>query len=192
MDVYQRHLHNTVIEIEERYSLHTLLSPNIKVVDLGIKEFLEEVRKIYESSKEEDIKTMNIRAGQKVAMLAYLDNRLRFFNYVKLDFSVYPSLDKVVSTLKIFTNKDTLNKDSRGYANIIAETLEQIEERFEIYRKSLGYKFLRLFLVLLIFNNDTDASVVANLIVNQILISRRSDKDARRDKKFNRADRQYK
>lgn len=174
IDAYTRHLANALQEIEMIYGLYTK-SQYGSVTNEPVEEFMESIRDYINSLDKNKILDNNIKAGTKMALVSYLNDRLRFSGVIKLDYSSYPSIDVVCSCLKGYLTKASVSSsNSNSCLNAIVGILKHMDELSDEYRKgSLGYRYLRLFITFILYNNYSDASVVSDLILNQIIMSRR-------------------
>lgn len=115
---------------------------------------------------------MNIAAGKATVLLSYVSARMTFFNKKRLDYSSYPAMKTVGNILIQFTNSSTVTKDTIKLVNKIIVVLSQIDNKYVNHRYGLGYRYLRIFIVLILYGNYTNASVVADFILNQFVTKR--------------------
>ena len=87
----------------------------------------------------------------------------------RLDFSKYPGMRSAVRVLINFTKQKTVNMQTMRSLNKLIELLVIIENDYVQYRRGLAYRFIRLFIVLVLYGNFVNAAVVADFILNQLI-----------------------
>ena len=113
---------------------------------------------------------MNASAGRALVPLSYTRDRLDYYNKKRLDYSRYPGMLEVSSVLLKFTHVETVNEDSLRNINMIIEVLTEIDSRYMNFRGGLGYRYLRIFVVLAVFGNYFNAAIVARFILYQFVV----------------------
>lgn len=115
----------------------------------------------------------NEEVGRKIVLLAYLILRSKFRGEHRLDLRSIPVLSEVSEILLIFTekknvvNKDTF-QDNMRQLNKLTLVLSKVDETSMKARYGLGYRYLRLFILLTLFGSYTNASIVATFILEQL------------------------
>ena len=183
-DEYFKQLSSLLFKIEEIYDVNTVIEEGISLHKLPIYEFAKyitaDVRKL--SNREKVDK--NIRVGALMASISYINSRLKFMQIKKLDFTVFGGMNKLLGTLEKFLYKETSTKRALLELNGLLNILKHREEKSVNCTKTLAYRYLRLFYILIAYDNRVEASIIADLILNQIKIG---TKDRIDDGKMRRA-----
>ena len=117
----------------------------------------------------ESIDSRNLAASKSLVLLSYISIRLKYYNKKRLDFSKYPGMRSAVRVLINFTKQRTVNMQTMRSLNKLIELLVIIEDDYVQYRRGLAYRFIRLFIVLVLYGNFVNAAVVADFILNQLI-----------------------
>jgi hypothetical protein len=151
------------------------LTSNVNGSILGRDDIIDVVKYIKGNLKQQDpskVYDINVSAGKSLVLLSYVSSRMKFFNKKRLDYSAYPYMKTVCKVLLNFTSSSTVNVDNVKLVNKIIVILSKIDERFVQYRYGLGYRYLRIFIIMILYGNYTNAAVVADFILNQIIVKR--------------------
>lgn len=170
MDSYLASLSSIVSEVESAYGLQSGNSSNVKYADLEIKDLINVLNNRVSTLGKVEITNMNTNAGNAIVLLAYVSARLDYFGKKRLDYSKYPGMKCVVDILLNFTKPDRINESVLRSVNSIVELLAEIDERYMNYRGGLGYRYLRSFVILVLFGNYFNAAVVASFILSQLVV----------------------
>lgn len=165
-DVYNTSLSEILHRLESIYSIDKL-DPKNNLEMFALKNKLQE--KIKGMSKEEAA-SLNKKAGEEIVLLSYISSKLKYYGYVKLSYHQYPALDVVIPTLIKFTKIDSVNRESFKELKSIIVLLNEIDKTQIALRKHLAYRYMRLFLVLVLHKNLHGAAVIADLILNQMVV----------------------
>ena len=130
---------------------------------------ISEVNAMLEKMQPEDIKKFNSAVGKELVPLSYISQRLKFFGKKRLDYSKYPGMKSVARVLLTFTKQKTVNMSSIKDVNKIIELLHTIDASYINFQGALGYMYLRNFVLLILSGNYSNASVVADFILNQFI-----------------------
>lgn len=109
------------------------------------------------------------KALKSIVHLSYISHRMKFYKKIRLDYSKYPNMGQVSEILLIFTSKITKSEELKKINSIIV-ILSQIDAKTAKMRNAMGYRFLRIFVVILLNGNISHASVIADFILNQFII----------------------
>ena len=167
MDTYVASLAEVIQRVEEVYELHSNSVGGVPIAKQEITSVMAWCTDFVKTQDRTLIAGKNREAGSAIALLPYVLRRLCFFNKKRLDYSRYPAMDQVASVLLKFTKADTVTGSSVNEINKIVQLLSEIDKKYPNFRGGLGYKFLRLFVLLVTFGNYVNASVVADLILRQ-------------------------
>ena len=117
----------------------------------------------------------NISAAGQMASLLYLDALLKFNQEYRINFENHPGISGVSGILSRFTNLEACKNNKKGYLNAILESL-QLYESISLMRINwtTSYKLLRLFYILVLYDNLVDASIVANMTIYQVRFALRA------------------
>ena len=78
-------------------------------------------------------------------------------------------MKSVARVLLTFTKQKTVNMSSIKDVNKIIELLHTIDASYINFQGALGYMYLRNFVLLILSGNYSNASVVADFILNQFI-----------------------
>lgn len=134
-----------------------------------IKEVVAEINHRVTTEGAEIIDSRNLAASKSLVLLSYISIRLKYYNKKRLDFSKYPGMRSAVRVLINFTKQRTVNMQTMRSLNKLIELLVIIEDDYVQYRRGLAYRFIRLFIVLVLYGNFVNAAVVADFILNQLI-----------------------
>lgn len=93
---------------------------------------------------------------------------LQFKTTHKLNYADYASMDVVKDILIMFTIESEIKQSSVSACNAIADVLHDIDSTRPNYKNSLSYKYLRVFLLLVIMSDFINASCIATFILTQL------------------------
>lgn len=111
----------------------------------------------------------NKKASAKVASLLYIGYSMQFNGVVRLDFNDLAGQSDIRRYLIRYANVKGAKDSSKTDLNAILFLLDSFEKTrlIGIY-EDVAYRLLRLFYILVLYDNLIDASVVASLILQQI------------------------
>ena len=170
LDKYGDHLLKLLFKIEEAYCINRILDNGLDVSKLGIIEFSKVITSDVKSLNKKEITSRNVKTGGLMASVSYINQILKFKNLKKLDYTVYIGMDKLVGTLEKFLYKETSTKRALLEINALMNLLKQREAKHVNCNLTLAYRYLRIFYVLIAYDNRIDASIVADLILTQVKI----------------------
>lgn len=169
-DSYLITLSNIVTDVERAFQLQNDNADSVKYSDLDIIELVNVLNVRVTTLDKEEIASMNEKAARSLVLLSYTRDRLDYFNKKRLDFSKYPGMLKISEVLLKFTKAKTVTENSLRDVNMIIELLAEIDSRYMNYRGGLGYRYLRAFVILVIFGNFFNAAIVARFILYQFIV----------------------
>lgn len=110
----------------------------------------------------------NAAAGRETVLLSYITVRLEFYGKYVLSYENYPYLGETAEILLNFLRKETITQARLRDLNRIIEILAELDKKYVSYRFSLSYRYLRLFIIMIVYENYWNASVVARLLLMQM------------------------
>lgn len=168
-DDYIVSLAEIIQRVENAYALTEATPSGVKYLDLDIADIIKYVSANCTSLNRELITKRNIDAGRSIAILPYVSARLTFFDKKRLDFSHYPGMQKVAGVLLDFTSASRITEGSLASVNKIVEVLSAIDAKHVNYRGGLGYRYLRIFTIMVLYGNFCNAAVVADFLLKQFV-----------------------
>lgn len=168
-DSYITTLSNIIINLETKYGLKKNNSDGTNYSNLSIMEVKAIVEKDLKTKTKEEIEEINELAGQDIILLAYLVNRIKFYNYVKLDYRYYPLMDSIALILLKYTKASTINREAIYSTSKLIILLDELDKKEVRLRTGLAYKYLRIFIILVMYRSYCNASVVADFIIRQLV-----------------------
>lgn len=173
-DAYITALSNIIISLESIYGLREKNTNGVLVGDTGINDVLRYVEQDLGKSNIDRLNEKNTKASRDLILLAYLSGRMEYFSLTKLNYTHYPALRPVAEVLLVYTKAKNITNNSIHDIGKIVRLLQSVDENQVKLRIGLAYKYLRIFVVLVVNKNLTGAYVVADLILSQFRV--RSDR----------------
>lgn len=170
VDPYRDALANVVKDIENAYKLKSYNINGGSYLNADITDLIKAITEDIKSLDNREIQSRNATAGMATALLPYISRRCTFYKKKRLDFSHYPALDKIAPVLLTFTKADEIKADYLSEVNKIVQLLSEIDMRFINFRGGLGYRYLRIFVILVYYGNFSNAACVADFIINQFVV----------------------
>lgn len=167
-DMYTSALSRILLSVEKVYGIDKM-DPDGGVNMLEIKAIVEQQLK---TMSKEEIIDRNKKAGEQIIPLPFISMKMKYFGYIRLSYNKYPGLQQVVGVLLKFTNKSTVTLEAYKELNRIVILLNEIDKKQIQLKAHLAYRYLRMFVILLLNNNTYCASIFADLILNQLVIKR--------------------
>ena len=169
-DVYTKVLSTILNELENIYGLKEINAKGTrKLCDLNIEDCLLQLKDSISHSTKETRKNNDRKALKSIIYLSYVSHRMKFHKKIRLDYSRYPNMGQVSEILLVFTKK-IVKSDELKKINSIIVILSQIDAKTAKMRNAMGYRFLRIFIVILLNGNISHARVIADFILNQFII----------------------
>lgn len=170
MDKYLSEMEGIADNLEELCGLSISKSNGGDWRDSGIEDVLNFCLNESQKLPAESVKALNASVGRKIVLLSYVNERLKFYNKKKLDFSWMPCMSEVAKTLLPFTQKSTVTPVALNALDKCILVLSDVDNRNRHAVDLLGYRYLRLFLVLVSYNFLCSASIVADFILSQLIV----------------------
>ena len=169
-DIYMEKLKEIIGELERIYGLQQESSSGMLYIREDIGEVMKYVTTNVSRIQDRQRVEKNTEAGRQVVLLSYLNSRLRYYSKRKLDFKEYPRLDEIARILLLLIKKSSTNENSIRELNKIILIMENVDSEFIQYKMGLAYRFLRICLIMILFGNYCNAGIVADFIINQIML----------------------
>ena len=168
-DSYILKLGEIASEIEKAYGLAEVNEMGLAYAKLDIEDVISHVSGELKKLPKEEVFKRNQSAGRAVVLAAYISGRLSFFGKVKLDYSEYPRMSVVAGILLAFTKKKTVTEYNYRQLNKIITVLAKVDQKFINHRFGLGYRYLRIFLLLILYGSYSNAGIIASFILDQFI-----------------------
>lgn len=92
----------------------------------------------------------------------------QFKNVKRLNYSDYANMDYVRDVLLLYTVESSITKDAVRSCNAVCDVLSDIDKTRPNYKNSLSYKYLRIFVLLVLVSDYVSASCIAIFILTQL------------------------
>ena len=122
------------------------------------------------SIEKDKVTKINKEVARQLALLPYLSFRLKLYNKKRLDFSRYPAMERLVKILLSFTDNKKIREFQFSQLNQVIMILQLVENKSINFKKGLAYRFLRLFILNVLFKGFCSAGIIADFILNQIIV----------------------
>ena len=169
-DMYNKKLSQVLNNIEDVYGLRTEGADGKPITLSGINVFLSEMLVKLKHMSEAEKRKCKQTMGAHAAELQFIATYLRFYNTVKLSFKQIEGIREVTDVLLRFLHVDTKSENMK-YLNVIVRVLVTLDVKNPNSVNSLGYRYLRVFVLLAITADLVSASIVAEFLLNQIGLS---------------------
>ena len=170
MDKYIVELNKVATSIEELCGLALKTDDGITVGDMNADDVVAYCSENYAKLPPNAVKDLKVGIGRKVVLLAYMSCRLHFFGKKKLDYSAFPCMKEVASLLLQFTEVKNLSDDILPALNRAVMILADIDSKDKTVKKTLSYRYLRIFLLLVVYGSNSNAGIVASFILEQLIV----------------------
>lgn len=162
-----------ILNLEACYGLRNVITCDDGVrrnlYDMDISYVVSFLKERVADFTDDELRKINIHANKSIIIIAFISQRLRYNNESEiLDFKMYPKLKFIAMLLFKFTNKKTVDNEALKSVNALIELLAQIDELYIEAKKCMSYKFLRMFILLILFDSYDSAGVLAELIISQM------------------------
>lgn len=137
--------------------------------DLEIVQLNTIVKRSLEKQNDKERRATNIKASGVMGSVLYLDYLLKFNQEYRIKFNDHPGIGALVGLLSKFKTLETCKEYKRTYMNAVIKSLQMYEQSSLMrINTKLSYKLLRMFYVLVMYDNISDASIVANMLLYQV------------------------
>lgn len=170
VDSYYYSLNAAIEKIEEIYRIQEFARNGSDITAV-----IQSVNSQIKSVSREEIATRNLEAGQHVVLLSYLCFRLEFFQTSRMDFKQFIMLEEIERVLSLFTDRENYTSKNMRSVNRIIKIMSKMDEHSAKLRFGLAYRYLRLFIILIIYRSSCNSSIIANLLLQQINLQNRME-----------------
>ena len=172
-DAYIKMLSQIAMSLETTYGLHEVNpETGIEIADCDADVVVEYVRNDIRAHGNDVKRLKNKNAARDTILLSYVANRIEFFGYIKVDFKKYPALQEVARILLAFTGHKTVTTENKRAIGKSVALMTELDKKQVMERVGLAYKYLRIFVVMTLYGNAVDASIVADFIISQFVVKR--------------------
>lgn len=169
-DTYLTKLEQIVASIEGIYGLTAKSELGLEYWKADMTDVISAVSIAASGMSKENVHARNVAAGKQVVLLAYVKERMSYYKKKKLDFSSFPCMQIIAQILLAFTSRDRITVDSVKDLNKIVFIMSEIDAKDVKCRYLLSYRYLRIFIIMALYGNYCNASVIASLILEQIIV----------------------
>lgn len=174
-DSYYLGLRDAADEIERIYGIRQVISEG----NSDISSIIRYVNPQVGSLGKEEIADRNIEAGKQIVLVSYLCFRFEFFRISRMDFNPFPAVDEIGRILGLFVYRDNYVNTNMKLINRIIKCMSKVDEKSTKVRYGLSYRYLRIFIILVMFNSSCNASIVANLLLQQMTLQNELERRSR-------------
>lgn len=167
-DELTRQLSTIVLSLENVFGLNEENAIGLKISQADINVALEHARAKYSRLSDAARSSFSKKIIRLLDSLYKVTAICIFKGVKRLNYADYANLEAMRDTLMMYTVETNITQKTISYCNIIAEILSDIDETKPNYKNSLSYKYLRMFVFLVIVGNYVAASCVATFILTQI------------------------
>lgn len=171
LEPYRRVILNIINAVEDIYELDVdvLTGAPDKLKDAPIQKLNEKLTARIKFTTAGNKREKNKKASAKIASLLYIGYSMQFNNVVRLDFNELTGESDIKRYLVKFVSVNSAIESKKTDLNAILFLLDSFEKSRMIgIFEDVAYRLLRLFYILVLYDNLIDASVVASLILQQI------------------------
>lgn len=168
MDAYSEQLGNVLCEAERIYGIVT----SEKDMSCDVITVIHRIDSEVVTLQADEITRRNSEVGKQMVLLSYLLFRLSYFESVRLDFSKFPAMQEIANVLSLYRERKNFGRCA-AQVNKIIKLLSEMDKSSAKLRLEMPYRYLRLFVVLVMYRNSCNASIVAELLLRQMVLQSR-------------------
>lgn len=168
LDVYKATLVHIIHDLESIYDIGSMNKG-----DIPINSVMNKIKNDFKTLNENEILERNMRAGRVIASLSYCYFRMDFFKIKRLNYKAYPCLDIIIDTLKKYIEFSDISENNKYEINKVIALLNELDKSQPKLVTTMSYRFLRIFILLVLNNSLANASVVAKFVLQQIILNYR-------------------
>lgn len=165
MDSYISAFSSSIKRLEECYGLRG----DSKLHTLKMAQFKPRFEQLLDGLSTEDLKQRNQSASTQFAIISYMDFRLKFYGITRLNFTRYKRINEIVRILLPFCNASRISMQNKLAVGELCLMLSEFDEEDATVMQTLSYMYLRIFIVLVLCENYCDASIIADLLLSQLV-----------------------
>lgn len=165
-DSYFVELCSIADEVEKAYSLQGTDNLKDKEIDSVVNVVMQKVKVLDKQTRF----TCNEKAGKQIVVLSYLSHRLQYYELRKLDYKQYPFKKKIAEILLLYCNRQSVDAAAISKVLDVVTVLKAMDTKSPKYKYSLGYRYLRILVVLILMGSYYNASIVATFVIEQMIL----------------------
>ena len=169
-DKYLMELDRVVSETEKILGLCICRDDGVAYRDAGIDDVINFCAKERDRLPSESVRALNASVGRKVVTLSYINSRLKFFDKKKISVADFPCMRELADVVLLFVKKKSINDDALVKMDKCIIIMQAFEEKQTDAMSDLTYRLIRLFVVLVLYGMMCNASVVADLLLSQVIV----------------------
>lgn len=170
MDKYLIELSQVADEIEKLCGLTLTNGDGILIKELDMDDVVVFCDKNSTQLPPKALSDLNVGVGRQIVKISYISDRLHYYGKKKLDFSQIPCMGEVARMLIGFTEKKSLSDKSLVNLNKLVLVLSEVDRKDRVLKNALSYRYLRIFLLLMVYGCSCNAGVIANFILEQLIV----------------------
>lgn len=148
---------------------------------LDVKNFIVEFRERTSKLSEEELTKIKSGCGYYIATLCYTNSELNFRREMVLDFKKHTRADLLCRLLVPFLKRENQTKDVMKNIEYISKYLSVLELKDKRFKKTLTYRFIRLFVCFILIGDLSHASMTADFVIQQAFLSEGVDNAVRQN-----------
>lgn len=154
-------------------------STNLELLD--IKDFISEFNNRTSKFSEEELTRIKSGCGYYIATLCYTNSELNFRREMVLDFKKHTRADLLCKLLVPFLKRENQTKDVMKNIEYISKYLSVLELKDNRFKRTLTYRFIRLFVCFILIGDLSHASMTADFVIQQAFLSEGVDNAVRQN-----------
>ena len=129
----------------------------------------------------EELTKIKSGCGYYIATLCYTNSELNFRREMVLDFKKHTRADLLCRLLVPFLKRENQTKDVMKNIEYISKYLSVLELKDKRFKKTLTYRFIRLFVCFILIGDLSHASMTADFVIQQAFLSEGVDNAVRQN-----------
>lgn len=167
-DAIKSSLSKVLTEMEKAFGLREKTVSGKVIASLPVLEFHKEVMERRKGKSIALRRKNTVDASGALGGLQCVNNFMRYDHVLKLDFNGFKGLKEVVTVMERFKHRRFDDKEKLLELNLLLQALKQNDEINSIFIRTLAYRFVRLFWVFCVYGDFISASVLSEVILEQI------------------------
>ena len=167
-DKYITELSRVVQNLENVCGLNMKNSSGVEYRSLTVPEILEFCIETCASVPPQSLKELSKIAGKQTAKVTVINSRLSYYGKRKLNFEGYPLLSDIAKTLLKCTSKALTGTLKNTELQRMVTILSEIEKKDTTIKNTLSFRYLRVFLCLILYQSFYNAGVISDFLIKQM------------------------
>lgn len=109
-----------------------------------------------------------------MVLLSYLVFRMSYFESIRLNFNQFPALQEIAKVLMLYRDRKNFNR-CVVQVNKVIKLLSEMDKMSAKLRLNMTYRYLRVFVVLIMYRNSCNSSIVAELLLSQMMLQSKKE-----------------